>query len=44
MHKWNDFLEFEICIGPLGLNLKLIAGASSQNDEWMKFLESKVEP
>lgn len=43
MYKSNDFpIEFKICIRPLGLNLRLIAEASSQNDEWMKLLESRA--
>lgn len=45
MQKSNDFpIEFKIFISPLGLNLRLIAEASSQNDEWMKLLESRAEP
>lgn len=45
MHKLNDFpIEFKICISALGLSLRVIPEASSQNDEWMKLLQSRAEP
>lgn len=44
MHKSNDFpIEFRICISPLGLNMRLIAEASSQNDERTKVLQVRVD-